>query len=52
MNIDNLVFIYLIIIIDIPAAIIVFLVKIANSQKKMKAEKELLNKRISELESK
>ena len=52
MNIDNLVFIYLIIIIAITAAIIVFLIRIVNNQKKMKAEIEQLNKRLSELDSK
>jgi hypothetical protein len=53
-NILTLIFalINLMIFIAIPIGIIIFMVKIVKSQKQMKSDIELLNKRLIELESK
>ena len=56
MDVNNLTVIItlinLFIFIAIPIGIVVFIIKIVNSQKKMKSDIELLNKRLSELENK
>lgn len=56
MDINNLTiiiaFINLLIFIVIPIGIVVFIVKIVKSQKRMKSDIELLNRRLSKLENK